>query len=857
MITANTYSLLSSLTNSSIDRAGKREKKEKATIKTLPNHKFIPESRRGVGWSSKKRRGRKRSIHTNTALVVLVKVKDGAERILIHQHLRPDPESNPSVPSTLRHKEPNLESSSQDQADNDDADDDQRIDYRNIPTNPSSSSHHHPDDLIFPIAYPWKPIYDGEQARTTPPPPSHPCQGRVGGGEPGYPPPPGAHVSPSHRNPSAKQAIYDTHFGSSSGYLRRVRRVIGRKGRKGGELRFPTLRSVKRRFGSQTPVSGQRREEEAVVVGELEPPSTADDDDDEGSHSEISLAEVGAHSGEGDDRPGGARGRSKTTSLSLHLTSRLKLFSALANLVSFLPSLPTMRTAQHVTPSSRPLSVSSSSSSSSSASASPSLMTSAPNPGTSLAPPNKVVWATEPELIPTIRRNHDDLVLGETVGEEEEEEEEEPDYFENLEGNLLIMGGYRGSTLRDVKTKDEVWIPIKVGVGMRKPKLELGLSQKDEEEVETSTVATDMVTHIGKLVDMGKRLTERASARQDLRVVTWGYDWRLSLEVSSRKLIQKLTQLREESQGRRGTKVVAHSMGGLVALHALATCEDPRIFEGIVFASTPFEGTPNILGPLRFGDAALLNDTICSPRATFSFRSSFYLLPRGERGCFEIDSSDGDDSDDSHGRVAKLIKIDFLDPAQWDKYGFSPCIPQPSSNKTERIEEEEEEEQAKRYLQRTLSQVERFHQEIRQGFDARKSASGLYPPLMILTSGRTPTVRGALVGKDWKRTLREGDYSRMTYAPGDGIVTRTSSTALPTPWNQLLVDRTEISSSSPSTKGKIRLQGRGVIESNHRHISLLSDVRNVAIALESIQRSRIHRARNPTSPALATRTTVP
>lgn len=74
--------------------------------------------------------------------------------------------------------------------------------------------------------------------------------------------------------------------------------------------------------------------------------------------------------------------------------------------------------------------------------------------------------------------------------------------------------------------------------------------------------------------------------------------------------------------------VVAHSMGGLVALHALARAKDPSVFARILFAGTPFDGCPNCLGPLRFGDVLGRNADICSPRAVFSMRSIFYFLVR-------------------------------------------------------------------------------------------------------------------------------------------------------------------------------------------------------------------------------------
>lgn len=58
-------------------------------------------------------------------------------------------------------------------------------------------------------------------------------------------------------------------------------------------------------------------------------------------------------------------------------------------------------------------------------------------------------------------------------------------------------------------------------------------------------------------------------------------------------------------------------MGGLVALHALATASDPSIFKGIIFAGTPFKGCVNVLEPFRRGDGVMFNREICSPAVVF------------------------------------------------------------------------------------------------------------------------------------------------------------------------------------------------------------------------------------------------
>lgn len=123
--------------------------------------------------------------------------------------------------------------------------------------------------------------------------------------------------------------------------------------------------------------------------------------------------------------------------------------------------------------------------------------------------------------------------------------------------------------------------------------------------------------------------------------------------------------------------------------------------------------------------------------------------------------------------------------------------------------------------------------------------------MAILTSGRTPTVRGALVnprppGQEededfWKQSARAGDYSRMLYAPGDGVILRRSSTTLPGQWSKLLV--------RGHHKGDVRADhlqhedgltnDEGVVETSHRHVTLLSDVDGVGRALEACRVARL------------------
>ena len=663
----------------------------------------------------------------------------------------------------------------------------------------------HPDDLIYPDKYPWRPSSRDPNAE---------------------------YIDPYHRNPTAKQAFYDTHFGSSSNYRGILSTSI--MGNGGGGAPTPASQNTKSTnvlFRSLENASrflpGARSTKERPERPGPRPILNGGDElaaQQSGFNYGISLEDAvqveaivsRTETANADD----CENRSPLPRLSDTDTeqqrksppaaSLARLRETLSSAWSFLPSF-SLR--------------------------------------------NSESTAMDPELIPSVKKDPGN-----------------PNYFKRMGGNVVILGGYRGSVLRDATTHEMLWIPIKVGVRLRKPTLEIGLSEQAEERSEQLVYPSDMVDRIGHLVDMGRRLKERCET--SATVYTWGYDWRLSLGRSSARLVEFLEKLYAE-QG-RGAKVIAHSMGGLVALHALATCSDPRIFEGVVFASTPFQGTPNILGPFRFGDAALFNDTICSPRATFSFRSSFYLLPV-DGACFQVPTATatehghGDEEEEEEEEEEDLRAYDFHDPATWDELGLTPCLEPrararararaatadkgPSMPENMQLDggggggEEDKlagagahDAEAWAYLERTLGEVREFHATLARGFDVARR--GAYPPLALLTSGRTPSVRGAVV--DSADAIRAGDYSRMSYAPGDGIITRRSATTLPGNWGDLLVHRDELAPVGHAHKldrRPVRIDGTGIVESPHRHVTLLSDVDAVGKCLEIIRRANISRGR--------------
>jgi pimeloyl-ACP methyl ester carboxylesterase len=243
--------------------------------------------------------------------------------------------------------------------------------------------------------------------------------------------------------------------------------------------------------------------------------------------------------------------------------------------------------------------------------------------------------------------------------------------LEDLEGDIVILGGYRGSILREAhEPHRRLWVPIKVGLNIRKVDLEVGLDPEDEERMPGKIISTGMLTHIGP-VDMSKRLFKRLRACENsqtgkLRIHDYGYDWRLSPHRLSQELGRFLETLPCNAPGtpleQRGAIVVAHSLGGLITRHVMN--RRPDLFSGVLFAGVPHEGCVNVLGPLRNGDDVLLSSRVLTAQVNFSIRTSFALLPLDGR-CF----------------IDKVTKeeypVDFFDVEQWIKYRWSPCIAPP------------------------------------------------------------------------------------------------------------------------------------------------------------------------------------
>ncbi|EDO04933.1 hypothetical protein SS1G_07417 [Sclerotinia sclerotiorum 1980 UF-70] len=319
--------------------------------------------------------------------------------------------------------------------------------------------------------------------------------------------------------------------------------------------------------------------------------------------------------------------------------------------------------------------------------------------------------------------------------------------MENLTGDVVIMGGYRGSILRSAKAPNhQLWVPVKVGLNIRKVDLEVGLNLEDEERMEESIIPSGMLKNIGP-VDISRRLFKRLENCENaqngkLRVWDYGYDWRLSPHLLSRKLKAFLEKLPSNRPGPNGEKptgalVIAHSLGGLITRHVVN--QKPELFSGVIYAGVP-QSCVNILGPFRNGDAVLLSSRVLTAQKPSSGSnsgsgsgtntpqpSSPYL---GSNSRTENDNRNHSIDQSKTSRAAEVLRgVDGTDrtlaPQMSNSLNKS-YNPSPSVSTLVTLPRDK----AIEYLRRTLAETLQFKRELH--FKPEISDANRYPPLAVI-----------------------------------------------------------------------------------------------------------------------------
>lgn len=325
--------------------------------------------------------------------------------------------------------------------------------------------------------------------------------------------------------------------------------------------------------------------------------------------------------------------------------------------------------------------------------------------------------------------------------------------FDELEGDVLIMGGYRGSILRDSKTHRRAWIPVlKAGLNIRKINLLLGPKDEDELNTEKTIYPDGMLSHIGP-VDISRKLMNRLASNPKVTVHNWGYDWRLSIDLIVERLHRKLKNIYSQNGG-KPIILIGHSMGGIVAHGAML--KDRKLVRGIIYAGTPLPCV-NVLGPMRYNDNILLCNDLLTSEVNFMMRSSFIFLPRKDQCLFK------------DIKTGEHYQIDFFDPKMWVKYNLSPIVSniRLKQEKGENVDIKQQNkfsisfDDAYDYLCRTLKRTKTFRDQLK--YDPNIE----YPPLAVVYGNWIPSVKYSMV--DGVEDIRKGIYYNFFYGPGDGI----------------------------------------------------------------------------------------
>ncbi|KAG5979277.1 hypothetical protein E4U55_005343 [Claviceps digitariae] len=454
--------------------------------------------------------------------------------------------------------------------------------------------------------------------------------------------------------------------------------------------------------------------------------------------------------------------------------------------------------------------------------------------------------------------------------------------LEKLTGDLVILGGYRGSVLRSAEPPhQQLWAPVKLGFNMRKANLEVGLEDQDEETMEERIMPSGMLKHVGP-VDISRKLFKKLRSSPNarngtLRIWDFGYDWRLSPALSSKKLQKFLAELPSNRPGTppesRGALVIAHSLGGLITRHAVN--QKPNLFAGVLYAGVP-QRCINILGPFRNGDAVLFNEKLLSAQVNFSIRTSFVLLP-DDGFCF-IDKETG-----------KPYPVDFFSADDWVRWHLSPCVapllppynrdkqqgslhsplsslfpnsllknkkssdnsnqsnaaaaaavssaenqhaqhgvaplPSPPQSPCSPPDTPDtppagaagtttsDRERYMEYLRRTLAATSKFRSEL--GHLRKHESANAYPPHAVLYGKTIPTVYAAQVAS--REAIAHADaYDDLVFRPGDGVVLAREAML-------------------PEGYAIVR---SGRVSTERGHLTMLGDLPSVAKALEALLRGR-------------------
>lgn len=299
---------------------------------------------------------------------------------------------------------------------------------------------------------------------------------------------------------------------------------------------------------------------------------------------------------------------------------------------------------------------------------------------------------------------------------------------------LLFLHGLKGSLLRDGRG-DVAWLTRSQVVGWGRAELGLPLDWKGAIQARDDLRATEALRGVsiipGLLAQDFYGVWTRAALSWGRPFEEFAYDWRRDLHETAEALEARL----DASKQRHGqpAQVVAHSMGGLIALSVLN--RRPELFAGAVFCGSPIGGGVGFLEDMHCGPRVGLNARLLDVRTLFSFPSVYTFFPESGEGLVDRDGAP--------------LAMDFFDVAAWARMRLGLFAIEAVATA------------GRAWLEKTLDRAKRY----RCLLEARPID---YPPITVIASQSRPTLDVAM--QNGPLAIRGWDFKSRPRVPGDGRV---------------------------------------------------------------------------------------
>ena len=299
---------------------------------------------------------------------------------------------------------------------------------------------------------------------------------------------------------------------------------------------------------------------------------------------------------------------------------------------------------------------------------------------------------------------------------------------------LVFIHGIKGSVLIDARGGVN-WFTAWQALGLTAPELSLPLRWTGDIQQRDGMSATTPLDTVAWHDVYAPFLKWAVASGRPFH--PFAYDWRRDNLETTDAFVKFLGKVSRESDGAK-VQVVAHSMGGLIALAAVH--RQPELFHSVLFAGVPFGPSISFLEDMHAGTANGFNSRILSPQVLFTFPSIYTLFPDDpkESGLVETNGTP--------------IVHDWFSAEDWERQRLG-IFSNPGTSATP---------EQRAYLRTALEHARRFRNELKY----RDPFS--YPPIWVLAGDMHPTL--STVIHNGPKSVKGWDFSTATKNPGDNRV---------------------------------------------------------------------------------------